>query len=360
MAKRKKSGANPGELLIFGNPKKKRVPKGHKPGCKCFACKKNPGALDKKRGARDRAARIRAARLNPKDHLYEKGLMRWGIPGQLIRFRTKAEALKATKPEYHHEIKKIRNGASDRAAGLNPSSMEKTWRVTSYMPDRRYGRQVFKQATVSAKTKSAARSEFLKLYPNEAGRGIAVSPQKANPLRPRRNPSEEEQAVRLFQGFHGHDPKEILEKHVSAATRLDYTALGDLVYLKVETPLGKEVEFRFDSDGVKLASSPDGKQLYCIGGNQNILPCLDEDSQQKDFIDLGEATEVAYLARKIHGKFQPVEYYHEFGEVDGTLPRLMYDKLRKQIFFIGGNYWVDVNMPAPGTPLGKISPGIEN
>lgn len=248
MAKRKKSGGNPGELLIFGNPKKRRAPKGHKQGCKCFACKKNPGAPDKKRAARDRAARIRTARLNPK---------------------------------------------------------------------------------------------------------------KKN-LRPRRNPSEEEQAVRLFQGFHGHDPKEIVEKHVSAATRLDYTALGDLVYLKVETPVGKKFEFNFNGDGVKLASSPDGKQLYCIGGNQNILPCLDEDSKQKDFIDLGDGIEVAYLARKIHGKFQPVEYYHEFGEVDGTLPRLMYDKLRKQIFFIGGNYWVDVNMPAPGTPLGKISPGIEN
>lgn len=190
-------------------------------------------------------------------------------------------------------------------------------------------------------------------------RTARLNPKKKT-LRPRRNASEEEQAVRLFQGFHGHDPKEIVEKHVSAATRLDYTALGDLVYLKVETPVGKKFEFNFNGDGVKLASSPDGKQLYCIGGNQNILPCLDEDSKQKDFIDLGDGIEVAYLARKIHGKFQPVEYYHEFGEVDGTLPRLMYDKLRKQIFFIGGNYWVDVNMPAPGTPLGKISPGIEN
>ena len=261
MAKRKKSGAkksgaNPGELLIFGNPKKRRAPKGHKPGCKCFACKKNPSEMPKKRATRDRAARIRAARLNPKKK-------------KVARYR---------RPH----------------------------------------------------------------------------------LRPRRNPSEEEQAVRLFQGFHGQDPKEIVEKHVSSATRLDYTALGDLVYLKVETPTGKETEFNFSGDGVKLAISPDGKQLYCIGGNQNILLCLDEDSKQKDFIDLGDGIEVAYLARKIHGKFQPVEYYHEFGEVDGTLPRLMYDKLRKQIFFIGGNYWVDVNMPAPGTPLGKISPGIEN
>lgn len=203
----------------------------------------------------------------------------------------------------------------------------------------------------------AARIRAARLNPKNPKR---ATPNRRRTDRMRRNPSEEQQAVRLFQGFHGHDPEEIVKKHVSAATRLDYAALGDLVYLKVETPAGKKAKFNFHGDGVKLASSPDGKQLYCIGGNQNILPCLDDDSKQKDFIDLGDAIEVAYLARKIHGKFQPVEYYHEFGEVDGTLPRLAYDKLRKQIFFIGGNYWVDVNMPAPGTPLGKISPGIEN
>ena len=38
----------------------------------------------------------------------------------------------------------------------------------------------------------------------------------------------------------------------------------------------------------------------------------------------------------------------------------MFDKVRKQLFFIGGDYFIDVNMRAPGTPLGKVSPGIEN
>lgn len=273
-----KARKNPGELLIFGNP----------------------STAAKKRTARDRAARIREARINP-----------WHAAGN---FDSHEKAL-----ERRRQLE---------AAGHKVSM------------------------SVSAKGTSA---ENYSVYTREP-----LKNPKKKILRPRRNPSEGEQAVRLFKGFHGHDPNEIVEKHVSAATRLDYTALGDLVYLKVETPVGKEFEFNFHGDGVKLASSPDGKQLYCIGGNQNILPCLDEDSRQKDFIDLGDGIEVAYLARKIHGKFQPVEYYHEFGEVDGTLPRLMYDKLRKQIFFIGGNYWVDVNMPAPGTPLGKISPGIEN
>lgn len=175
-----------------------------------------------------------------------------------------------------------------------------------------------------------------------------------------RNPSETKQAVRLFHGFHGHDPKEIAEKHVSAAVRLDYTALGDLNYIRTETLLSGPAEFTFEGDGVKLASSPDGRQLYCIGGNQNILQLLDVRSQEKDFIDLGEALEVEYLARKVHGDYRPIKYFHEFGELNGIRPRLMFDKMRKQLFFIGGDYFIDVNMRAPGTPLGKVSPGIEN
>jgi len=203
-------------------------------------------------------------------------------------------------------------------------------------------------------------------------RAARVNPkkkQKRATLRRRRtdrNPSETKQAVRLFQGFHGHDPKEIAEKHVSAAVRLDYSALGDLDYLIVETPLGKEATFTFYDDGVKLAAAPPppgetkSRQLYCIGGNQNILPLLDGASQAKDFIDLGYGLEVQYMARKVHTEFRPTSHFHNFGEETGDLPRLMFDKIRKQIFFIGGNYRIDVTMRAPGTPLGKVSPGIEN
>jgi hypothetical protein len=176
---------------------------------------------------------------------------------------------------------------------------------------------------------------------------------RRNPVtRKRARNNGEQQAVQLYQSFHGKDPKEIVEKHVSAAIRLDYTALGDLEYVKVVTPLGEKAEFHFDSDHVKLASSPDGKQLYAIGGNQNLASCIDKDSLEKDFIDLGDGVEVSYLARKVHGAFRPVSYFHKFGEVDGTLPRIMFDKLKKQIFFIGGNYFIDTSK--------GVSPGIEN
>jgi hypothetical protein len=175
---------------------------------------------------------------------------------------------------------------------------------------------------------------------------------RATSRRRRRNPGDMTEAVTLFQSFHGKDPREISERQESAAMRLEYTALGALDYIKAKTPLGQVVTFNFDGDGVKLASSPDGLQLYAIGGNQNVLPLLDADSQKKDFIDLGDALEVQYVARKVHGGFQPVSYYHKFGEKTGALPRLMFDKLKKRIFFIGGDYKIDSSK--------GVSPGIEN
>jgi hypothetical protein len=177
---------------------------------------------------------------------------------------------------------------------------------------------------------------------------------RANPRRRRhdRNPSETEQAVSLFESFHGKNANQITEKHVSAVIRKDYTALGDLVSLKIKTPIGGHAVFNFEGDGVKLASSPNGKQLYCIGGNQNLAPMLDAASREKDLIDLGECTEVAYLARKIHSNYEPVEWFHKFGENTGVKPQLMFNKLQKQIFFIGGEYFID--------PKVDVSPGIEN
>ena len=162
----------------------------------------------------------------------------------------------------------------------------------------------------------------------------------------RRNQSDGTgQAVKLFQTFHGKDPRGIIEKHVSDAMRMEYTALGALEYLLVENESGDKVKINFQGDGVTLASSPQANQLYFIGGNQNLSPCLGKftDDETKDFIDLGDALEVQYLARKAQGNFEPVKYFHQFGEEKrgSDLPRAIYDKLRKQVFLAGGEYTIE-------------------
>ncbi len=308
-----KARTNPGELLIFGNPTHMQV--SFDPGIKKYL----------------------AVIYDPKfGNLYASGF-------------TKKQAAHAL----HERVREARRTGTHRnsSAAAKRATRERAARIRSARLNPKGG---------FGNHKKGCHCVFC-----EHQRKIATADQRmpkpirdvmrSNPRRrrkDRRNPDETQAAVRLFEKFHGRDPKEITEKHISAAHRKDYTALGDLEHLKVLTPLGQTAQFNFHDDGVKLASSPDGKQLYCIGGNQNLSQCLDHDSLEKDFIDLGEATEVQYLARKIHGNFEPISYFHKFGEKTGARPQLAYDKLKKQIFFVGGEYFIDTKQ--------GVSPGIEN
>jgi hypothetical protein len=171
-----------------------------------------------------------------------------------------------------------------------------------------------------------------------------------------KNPDALSKAKDLFRRFHGKSPKEVLELQTVDTERGTYTSLGDLVQLTVESPAGKQFTLQFEGDGVKLASSPAGTQLYIIGGKQALngnLKSLGLD-ETKDLVDLGDALQINYLARKVHTKFQPIEWVHDFGEETGEYPRAFYNKLQERIFLAGGRYKVE--LPKDGS----VSPGIVN
>ena len=171
--------------------------------------------------------------------------------------------------------------------------------------------------------------------------------------------------MQLFETFHGRSSEEIARKQVSAAMRKDYTALGDLVSigfddcgysedtLAVKWDKCPRIDFT-KADGTMLASSPDGKQLYAIGGNQDVSACLktfEGVDESKDLIDLGEIAFVVYHARKIHTNYEPTDWCHKFGTAKTTRPRLMFNRLQEQIYFVGGEYFIDTK--------DSVSPGIE-
>lgn len=251
-----------------------------------------------------------------------------------------------------------------KARGKNPAG---AWRVSTYQlfAGDGSGRPVRKATKVTAPDGREVK------FVERMSKRSAIAQAKhhlgiANPRRRRRHNqvSETEQAVKLFEIFHGKDPAKIVDKHVSAAMRKDYTALGKLVAVGLEDNGYGEREIAakwdkcnhisFAEDGVTLASSSDGRQLYAIGGNQNLNGCLEKFQgvdPAKDFIDLGEVVFVVYEARKVHDNFEPVEYVHKFGGHGNTRPGWFYDRLKKAVFFIGGEYFIDVDA--------KISPGIE-
>lgn len=163
----------------------------------------------------------------------------------------------------------------------------------------------------------------------------------------KKNPSPMQVGAELYEQFHGKSPEEIVAVQEADTIRKTYTALGDLVELRIQPEHTEQLAcIKFGGDGVKLASAPGGRQLYLIGGDQGIDGSLDVfgTDASKDFVELGRAVYVMYRGRKSMDNFALVDYYHELGEESGQPPFAFYDRLRRRIFFVGGNYHVE----APG------------
>jgi hypothetical protein len=161
-----------------------------------------------------------------------------------------------------------------------------------------------------------------------------------------RNPVGLEHATQLYEKFHGTSPEEIVRVQESDCQRKVYTGLGTLTEIVIDAVAG-EVKITFPAeDGVQLASAPGGRQLYLIGGNQNIDAQIDRfgTDTTKDFVELGAAVKITYRTRKSIDNFDLVDYWHKAGEETNEPPYAFYDHLRKRIFLVGGRYRVE----APG------------
>jgi len=91
-----------------------------------------------------------------------------------------------------------------------------------------------------------------------------------------------------------------------------------------------------------VAAEPNAKQIYIVGGNQNIegqLGKLGADAS-KEYLDLGFIYLVEYFTQKRFDRFEPVSYWHHFGEKTHVQPRLAYDRLRHRLLVQGGEYQI--------------------
>lgn len=165
-----------------------------------------------------------------------------------------------------------------------------------------------------------------------------------------RNPSAPndamEHAAELYEKFHGQSPQKIVEVQESDVMRKVYTGLGTLTELVIDARSGKcKITFPAE-DGVQVASAPGGKQIYFIGGNQNIESQLENfgSDEAKDFVELGAAIKITYRTRKRIDNFDLVDYWHIAGEETNEPPFAFYDRLKRRIFLVGGRYRVE----APG------------
>lgn len=162
---------------------------------------------------------------------------------------------------------------------------------------------------------------------------------KLNPRR-RRNHTDDEidAAAKLSEKFHGRPASRVRTVETLEYQPDTLADLGSLKELHVETPRGgRLLEF---GSGVRLACTPDGRQLYIVGGDQEIdLAALE--LPERANVEIGELVRVVYHTRKGFHDFAPTDYVHEMGEGrGGRRPTLGYDALNHQLFVLGGTYSV--------------------
>lgn len=163
---------------------------------------------------------------------------------------------------------------------------------------------------------------------------------KKNSRRRNQEPGSSEAAARLFEQFHQKGPGKVSEVNLATRYPEHFAELGKLIELRIYLD-SDNPDFAFSGFGnCKLVSTPDGSNLYFIGGDQSIdLAALDIASD-KDLVELGTCHYISYHTVKGFHDFEPTTYYHEFGEEDGIEPVLSYDRLNQRLFLMSGNYRV--------------------
>lgn len=159
--------------------------------------------------------------------------------------------------------------------------------------------------------------------------------------RRRRRNSELGGAERMYETFHQKRPGEILEYDQQLQYRQDFAQLGRLMELRFDLDSANRDFPLLRFGDCQVVCTPDGQNIYFVGGDQAIdLESLNIASS-KDQIELGPCTYIKYHTVKGFHDFTPTDYYHRFGEEDRIYPTLMYDRLNKSLYLTSGNYRVE-------------------
>jgi hypothetical protein len=195
-------------------------------------------------------------------------------------------------------------------------------------------------AKKKAARKNPARKPAAKKTAKRKVTRVTKSKSSKRPARRRNSAEGMDAAVSKFEEFHGKPPSKIVEYEQTYHYPAEFAEMGKLKELRVFLDEANP-EYPITGFGACQAGcTPDGANIYFIGGDQAIdLKALDIASD-KDFVELGSCVYIAYHTVKGFHDFAPTLYYHEFGEEDGITPTLAYDRLNRTLFLVSGNYRV--------------------
>jgi hypothetical protein len=166
--------------------------------------------------------------------------------------------------------------------------------------------------------------------------------QFARELAARRRPNQAQTAAELSEQFHGRPVDRVTEVSETMLERAELAELGRLLELRVVTFAGDAYVLSFQRTHMRLCATPDGSQLYLVGGDQDVdLDSLGIDDMGKDDLPLGVLTAIVYHTTKGFHDFEPTDYIHDFGEEGGEPPLLSFDRLNRALRISGGSYRVE-------------------
>jgi hypothetical protein len=164
--------------------------------------------------------------------------------------------------------------------------------------------------------------------------------------RKRANPSEADEAAEVYEEFHGKPSEFVTTLQEKIVYPGDLAELGTLISLAVAPPgtdLRGKVEcqlLKFRGKGVTVAGTGNRKEILFAGGDQSVDADQFSADAGKGQIVLGTCVEITYKTTKAFHDFQPIEYFHEFGEETGVRPLLAYDTRSERLYLIGGAYFI--------------------
>jgi hypothetical protein len=165
---------------------------------------------------------------------------------------------------------------------------------------------------------------------------------------------DENKAELLAQDFHGRTANDVLDVEEREIYDDHGAVLGYLEELGILTEDGDSlipIRFPYDPDdareNVLVVSNPQGTNLEFIGGDQDIdwRSVEGASAHGQYLVGVGPVLTIAYFTDKHHlsgpkSQARGTVYEHEFGEDDGELPQLVFDRRNRKLLLVGGSYTV--------------------
>lgn len=155
----------------------------------------------------------------------------------------------------------------------------------------------------------------------------------------RRNPSAEA----LREKFTGREVDRVTIHNEPHMPKGDYAMVGKALNLYVKPRIGGQVQV-IDLRGVILVSDESARQIYFVGGDQDVsegLRVFGALDRGAGLFEIGEARRIDYKQRKEHVPSPEMDSWrHDFGEETGEKPIVLFDARSKRLLLEGGAYQI--------------------